>query len=44
MHRKGEFSKIKEINCNFPIEAANLCYVLSTPAHSNGLIVVNKRI
>ena len=40
MHGKGEFAKIKGSICNIPIEAANICDILSGPAHSNELIVV----
>ena len=40
MHGKGEFAKIKGSICNIPIEAANICNILSGPADSNKLIVV----
>ena len=39
-HGKGEFCKIKGSICNIPIEAANICNILPTPAVSNSLIVV----
>ena len=39
-HGKGEFSKIKQNICNFPIEIANICNILPRPTISNGLIVV----
>ena len=37
---KGNFAKIKGSLCNIPIEAANICNILSRPADSNELIVV----
>ena len=40
MRGKVEFAKIKGSICNIPIEAANICNILSRPADSNELIVV----
>ena len=37
MHGKGEYSKIKRIICNVPIEAANICNILPRQAVSNDL-------
>ena len=39
MHGKGEFSKIKQSICNFPIETVNICNILPWPEVSDGLIV-----
>lgn len=39
MHGKGEFSKIKGIICNAPIESMGKCNVLIRPSYSDGLIV-----
>ena len=40
MHGKGQFSKIKGIICNIPIEVANVYNTLPRPSVSNGLMVV----
>ena len=40
MHGKSEYSNIKKSNWNIPIEAANICNILSRPAVSNGLIAI----
>ena len=40
MHGKSEYSNIKRSIWNIPIEAANICNILSRPAVSNGLIAV----
>ena len=32
MHGKWEFAKLKGSICNIPIEAANICNILSRPA------------
>ena len=39
MHGEGEFSKIKGSITNIPIDAANICNLLSRPAFSNEVII-----